>query len=535
MRAEQELDILEKISQILGDGLELSQVFQRAMVLLSQRVDVKRASLALFDPAIEQLRIVAAIGMSEEEMQRGRYKLGEGITGRVVATGQAQVVPDISRDPSFLNRTGARTLEVSSVDGGERISFVCVPIKDGDRFVGALSVDKPYVDDATLAADARLLTIVAGSFAQAIRLHQLVQTEKERLLDENRQLRDDLHSKYRFDNIIGSSPAMLDVLATIAQVASSRATVLLLGETGVGKELVAKAIHYNSPRRDKALIRVNCGALSTQLLESELFGHVKGAFTGAIRDKVGRFEAADGGTIFLDEVGTLDPQLQVKLLRVLQEREFERVGDHHTVSVDVRVIAATNLDLQEEVRRGNFREDLYYRLNVVTLSLPPLRSRRADIPRLIDHFLDRYNRENNRHLSKISRNVLNTLLRYPWPGNVRELENTIERAVVLSQSEEFTEDLLPLQIRLYAQQTRSDAPDDSIEDLARRLAAQAVSNFESSPGQIYALAVNELERRLIEQALERTEGVKTRAADFLGINRNTLNKKVKDFNISTAD
>src|SRR5690606_30190397 len=236
----------------------------------------------------------------------------------------------------------------------------------------------------------------AGAFAQAIRLHQLVQREKDHWLAENQALRDNLLSKYKFDNIIGSSPTMLDVLATIAQVASSRATVLLLGETGCGKEMIAKAIHFNSPRRDKPLIKVNCGALSPQLLESELFGHVKGAFTGAMKDKVGRFEAADGGTLFLDEVGTLDMQLQVKLLRVLQEREFERVGDHRTVKVDVRVIAATNLDLEEEVRKGNFREDLYYRLNVVQIHLPPLRSRREDIPRLIDYFLDRYNRENQR-------------------------------------------------------------------------------------------------------------------------------------------
>ncbi|MCC7145162.1 MAG: sigma 54-interacting transcriptional regulator [Phycisphaeraceae bacterium] len=500
------------------------------MALLSERLDIQRASLVLWDESSDQARIIAATGLTREEMQRGRYALGEGITGRVLATGQPQVIPDVSRDPDFLNRTGSRSLK--SVDpASPPISFICVPIKDGNRDVGVISVDKPFLDDSTLAADARLLAIIAGSFAQTIRIHQLLQLEKDKLLAENQQLRDNLHSKYKFDNIIGSSPAMLDVLAVIAQVASSRATVLLLGETGVGKELIAKAIHYNSPRRDKALIRVNCGALSAQLLESELFGHVKGAFTGAVRDKIGRFEAADSGTIFLDEIGTLDPQLQVKLLRVLQEREFERVGDHRTVKVDVRVIAATNLDLEEEVRRGTFREDLYYRLNVVTINIPPLRSRREDIARLIDHFLDRYNRENSRNLRKISRDVLNTLLRYPWPGNVRELENAVERAVVLSQGEDFTDDLLPLQIRLFAQQVRTDSPDESIEDLAGKLAAHSIRQFRAQEGQIYDLAVGELERQLIRQALEQTGNVKTRAADFLGINRNTLNKKVKDLGI----
>ena len=363
-RAEHELDILTQISQILGDGLELDEVFQRAMTLLSQRLNIVRASLLLWDEATDQLRIVAAIGLTREEMQRGRYALGEGITGRAMATGKPQIIPDVRLEPDFLNRTGSRrwlpdpgvggdpTSRSAAGDEEGKISFICVPIKDGDRYVGAMSVDKPYIDEVSLEADTRLLTINAGCFSQTIRLHHLAQIEKERLVEENEALRHDLHSRYTFDNIIGSSPAMLDVLAMIGQVASSRATCLLLGETGCGKELIAKAIHYNSPRNAKPLIRVNCGALSPQLLESELFGHTRGAFTGAIRDKIGRFEAADGGTIFLDEIGTLHAQLQVKLLRVLQERELERVGDHQTIQVDVRVIAASNLDLENEISRA---------------------------------------------------------------------------------------------------------------------------------------------------------------------------------------
>jgi len=535
-RAEQELDILERISQILGDGLELEQLFQRVMALLSERLNIQTASLALWDETTDQIRTVAAVGLTNEQMRRGHYAMGEGVTGTVFATGKPQVIPDIARRPDFLNRTRSRINDGSNAsqpDGSGPISFICVPVKAGDRSVGTISVGKRYVDDLSLAADARLLAIVAGSIAQTIRIHHLVQLEKAKMLDENQRLRENLHSKYKFENIVGSSPAMLDVLATIAQVAPSRATMLLLGETGSGKELIAKAIHYNSDRRDKPLIRVNTGALSPQLLESELFGHVEGAFTGAVKDKVGRFEAADGGTLFLDEIATLDLQLQVKLLRVLQEREFERVGDHRSVKVDVRIIAATNIDLEQQVRRGAFREDLYYRLNVVTLQLPPLRSRREDIPRLIDHFLDRYNKENNRDLRKISRDVLNTLLRYPWPGNVRELENTIERAVVLSQNEQFTDDLLPLQIRMFAQQVRDGAPDESIEQLAEKLARHAVDQFRHADGKIYDLAVGTLERQLIAAALLQTGGVKTRAAEFLGINRNTLNKKLQDLAIAT--
>ena len=303
------------------------------------------------------------------------------------------------------------------------------------------------------------------------------------------------------------------------------------GETGTGKEVIARGIHENSSHVKEPFIAVNCTALTDTLLESELFGHVKGAFTGATGARKGYFELAGKGTIFLDEIGDTSPDFQTKLLRVLQEREFERVGDHHSVKVDVRVIAATNLDLEQAVRDGDFREDLYYRLNVVTINIPPLRNRREDIPRLIDFFLDRFNKENSRNLRRISRDILNTLLRYPWPGNVRELENCIERAVVLSSSDEFTDDLLPLQIRMFAQQVRGAGTSESLETTAARLAEQAIREYEMSEGQIYEIVVNQVERALITEALEHTGGVKTRAADFLGINRNTLNKKVKDLGI----
>jgi len=555
-RSDQEIDIVEEITQILGDNLELNEVFQRAVSLLSRRLEITRAALVLLDRASGQLRTVAAVGLTPAEQQRARYAVGEGVTGAVHASGDAAIIPDVTRHPDFLNRIGSAPGDrIGSAPGAGRgeagmspatapatataeadvTSFICVPVRDGDSRVGTVSIHKPFTDDDTLAADARLLKIVAGLFSQTVRIHHLVQMEKDQWLEENERLRDSLRTRYKFDNIIGSSPVMLDVLNTIGQVASSRATVLLLGETGCGKEMIAKAIHYNSPRKDKTMIRINCGALSPQLLESELFGHVKGSFTGAIKDKVGRFEAADGGTIFLDEVGTLDPQLQVKLLRVLQEREFERVGDHHTVKTDVRVIAATNLELEDEVRKGSFREDLYYRLNVVTIHLPPLRTRREDIPRLIDHFLDRYNRENQRSVSTISRDVLNTLLRYPWPGNVRELENAVERAVVLSTGEEFVEELLPLQIRMFAQQTRGDSGDASIDGLAGRLASHAVQRLQAYEGEIYGMGIGEVERHLIGEALRHNAGVKVRAADFLGINRNTLNKKVKELDLAGDD
>jgi Nif-specific regulatory protein len=529
--ADQELAILTQIGQMLSSTLELRDAFAKMMQIISEKLHMRRGALVLLDESTGRLRTEAAVGLTSEEMERGKYALGEGITGNVVATGRARIIPDMRTEPDFLNRTGRLTHEAIN----SPVSFLCVPIKIEGRTAGALSVDKPFTTDQDLANNQRFLEIVSALLAQAIQINRMVLRQKEELLEENAQLRAQVRDRYRFENIIGDSPAMHEVFATVGQVANSRATVLLLGETGTGKEMIAKAIHYNSPRREKSFVRVNCGALTGTLLESELFGHVKGSFTGAIRDKQGRFEAADAGTIFLDEIGTLEPQLQVKLLRVLQEREFERVGDNQTVKVDVRVIAATNVDLQEEVAKNTFREDLFYRLNVVSVYLPPLRNRREDIPHLIDFFLDKYNAQNERKLRKISRDMLNVLLRYPWPGNVRELENAIERAVVLSTDEDFHEELLPLSVRMFAAQRRTTQSSESIETLTRRLADQAISDYEQREGEIYQLVIDQIEHALIDRALAKCGGVKTKAADFLGINRNTLNKKVKDLGIEAVD
>jgi len=525
-----ELSILTEIGQILSASLDLRASFGQVMQIISDKLSMRRGALVLLEESTGRLRTEAAIGLTSEEMERGKYAVGEGITGSVVATGRARIIQDVRKDPDFLNRTGRL-----SSDTSEAFSFICVPIKIEGRTAGVLSVDKAISSEEQLRSDAKFLDITAAFLALAIQINRMVMRQKEELLEENAQLRAQVRDRYRFENVIGDSPAMHDVFAVVGQVANSRATVLILGETGTGKEMIAKAIHYNSPRKDKAFIRVNCGAMTTTLLESELFGHVKGSFTGAVRDKIGRFEAADGGTIFLDEIGTMEALLQVKLLRVLQEREFERVGDNQTVKVDVRVIAATNADLQEEVAKGAFREDLYYRLNVVNIYLPPLRNRREDIPRLIDYFLDKYNAMNDRKLRRISRDMLNVLLRYPWPGNVRELENAIERAVVLSRDEDFTEDLLPLNVRMFAAQRRTNQSSESIEQLTRRLADQAISDYEMREGEIYQLVIDQMEHALIDKALAKCGNVKTKAADFLGINRNTLNKKVKDLGIEAVE
>ncbi len=333
--------------------------------------------------------------------------------------------------------------------------------------------------------------------------------------------------------MVGESSAMREVYRMTKQVAARRASVLVVGETGTGKELIARAIHVNSPRKEGPYVRVNCGALSESLLESELFGHVKGAFTGAIDNKTGRFEAAHTGTIFLDEISSMSHKLQVKLLRVLQEREFERVGDSRTIRVDTRVVAATNQHLEDEIDAGRFRDDLYYRLNVVPIYLPPLRDRRDDIPLLADFFLNRYCAENRREMLELDPSVIECLSSYDWPGNVRELENYIERAVVLCEGSRITPDLLPPQARGESMpriiRTRSvDLP--SVIDELVKLALHSSSTGETN---LYEKVVGSVERELIQQVLAACDQVQVKAAARLGINRNTLHKKLKEMSMDT--
>ena len=329
--------------------------------------------------------------------------------------------------------------------------------------------------------------------------------------------------------LIGSGSAMRAVYRLTRQVARSNASVLLLGETGTGKELIAKAIHRLSPRGSGPFIRVNCGALAENLLESELFGHVRGAFTGAIDNRTGRFEAAHTGTVFLDEINSTTPKLQVKLLRVLQEHEFERVGDTQTIRVDTRVIAASNRDLFEEAQAGRFREDLYYRLNVITIYLPPLRERREDIPSLVGHFLDLYSKANNRHVPHIHPDASRALQQYDWPGNVRELQNYIERAIVLAPGDEVTADLLPEAVlgRKARRIGRRHAAD--LETLAAELVEEGISAAGAQGDNLHAAVVNRVERELIAQVMAECAGVQIKAAARLGINRNTLHKKLKEY------
>lgn len=330
------------------------------------------------------------------------------------------------------------------------------------------------------------------------------------LQQENHQLRTALHRKYRFDNIIGQSGEIARVLSMVERVADSDSTVLVTGESGTGKELVAKAIHYNSPRANKAFVPINCGAIPGELLESELFGHIKGAFTGAIANRTGRFELASGGTLFLDEIGELSLNLQVKLLRVLQERRFEPVGSTKTQEADVRVIAATNIDLVKAVQKGQFREDLFYRLNVIPITIPSLKQRRDDIPLLLHHFVQHFNQTKNRNLSGFSQEALETLYNYPWPGNIRELENLVERLAILKGS---------------GQVEAADLPEHYRGSAGSAHVAETIDIPEN--GMDFNSAVDAYENALILQALEKTGWNRNQAAALLKLNRTTLVEKIK--------
>ncbi|MEQ1601184.1 MAG: nif-specific transcriptional activator NifA [Methylophilaceae bacterium] len=428
-----------EISKILSSSLELHKTLRQVLNVIAVHLDMQRGMVCLRTDS-ENLHMIANIGYSSEEALRGHFHAGEGVTGRIFQTGIPAVVPNVAHEPLFLNRTGAFKLVEDQV-----ISFLGVPIKVGRECIGVLTFERETNDKwQGFQDDLQLLTMVANLIGQATRLHQQVTNDREQLMQEKSRLQKELGGKYRLDNVIGSSKRMQEVFADVHMAAPGKSTILLRGESGTGKEVIAKSIHFLSSRKDKPFIKVNCAALTESLLESELFGHEKGAFTGALQERKGRFEQAHGGTLFLDEVGDVTPAFQVKLLRVLQEREFERVGGNRTIKVDVRLICATNRDLEEAVKNGEFRADLYYRINVISVFLPPLRERRDDIPLLVESILARFNRENSAKIG-ITPEAMHVLSNCHWPGNVRELENCVERFATMSRSNLIREVDIPCQ------------------------------------------------------------------------------------------
>ena len=497
-----EITALYEISKLLGSSLNLKSNLRSVMRVLSEYLDMKRGTVSL--RTNNEVSIVSAYGMSEEEIKKGRYRLGEGIIGRVAKLGSPIVVPNIGDEPLFLNKTGARKTIKK-----ENIAFLCVPIKFKNETLGVLSVDRLFGSKkVSFEEDLRMLKIIASLIAQSVKLQMEVEKEREAFIEEKENLKRQLKGRYKLENIIGQSDSMQEVFESVHRVAPSMANVLLRGESGTGKELVAKAIHYMSPRLKGPFIKFNCASIPEGLLESELFGHEKGAFTGAMSTRKGRFELADGGTIFLDEIGDLPLTLQPKILRVLQEKEFERVGGERTIKVDVRLIAATSRNLEELVSSGKFREDLYYRLNVIPVFLPSLRERKVDIAMLTEYFLKKYTEENRKSV-RIKPDVLDIFMNYEWPGNVRELENTIERLVVMSAGKVITKVDLPLNIR-----------DQSIKSKYGIQAKDALSS-----------TIEDIERAKISDALKNTNWNQSRAAKALGITARQIGYKMKKYKI----
>ncbi len=494
------IEVLFEITHALHATLDLRKTLYDVLEIMSERLGMNRGSITLLTAETSEIHIVVAHG-TPSGASRGRYKLGEGVTGRVVESGRPMAIPHLDEEPLFLDRTRAR----SRLDKS-KISFICVPIKEGKRVLGALSVDRVFGGASALDDDVRLLTIISGLIAQKLSLLERINREKEQLGKENLRLRKELTERYSFSNIIGNSRKMQEVFHLITQVAKSNANVLLLGESGTGKELVANAIHYNSLRADKPFVKVNCAALPANLVEAELFGHEKGAFTGANRQKEGKFELAHTGSIFLDEIGSLDLESQGKLLRVLQERELERLGGTRTTKVNVRLVAATNKNLADTVEAGAFREDLFYRLNVYPIYLPPLREREADLLLLADHFLEKYSREYGKDIRRISTPAIDALMQYHWPGNVRELENCMERAVLLCEDRVIHGYHLPPTLQT-AEETGT---------LQARSLKESVEHFE---------------RELLVDALKSCRGNMRRAARTLQTTERIFGYKVRKYEV----
>ncbi len=497
MKRIEDVTLLYEISKTLNEHLDLKKSLYKVLDILSDSMDMIRGTITILNPLRNEINIEVAHGLSMAAMKSGKYKLGEGITGRVIETGKAIVIPKISEEPLFLDRTASRKSK-----HGNELSFICVPVTKGSQIIGAISVDKTYDENYSLENGKKLISVLATMIARHVVNLETIHLEKEQLREENRRLRSELKKKYRITDIIGNSNKMREVFQMITQVCKSNATVLIRGESGTGKELVANSIHYDSNRSKKPFVKVNCAALPSNLIESELFGHEKGAFTGAIKQKLGKFEMANKGTIFLDEIGSIRIDVQVKLMRILQEKEFERVGGYKTIKSDVRIIAATNKNLEKAIEEEAFRDDLYYRLNVFPIYMPPLRERKTDILLLSDYFLEKYAKENNKNIKRFSTPAIDMLMDYHWPGNVRELENCIERAVLLCEEGVIHSYCLPPTLQTGSESNTLPALslDEAVANLEKEMIIDALKNAKGNSA-MAAKTLNTTPRKFSYKAL----------------------------------
>jgi Nif-specific regulatory protein len=493
------LTVASKIGESLAASAGSASNLNSVLELMASETGALSAFMLLIQPETEKLVPAASHGLSVSSFRRLENRADSSVLRRVFDESTAVHINGSDAEPSldFLNS-----------DGGDKC-LVAVPIRPARKPLGVLCA-KFGADGAANADDlVRFLSLVASMLAQTLRVEHAVLGERQKLLEENTHLKQELKEKYEFSHIVGNSHPMKQVFEQVTQVAKSNATVLLRGESGTGKEMIANAIHYNSLRGRRPFVKINCAALPDTLIESELFGHEKGAFTGAERFKRGRFELADGGTLFLDEIGDLPLQTQIKLLRVLQEREFERLGGTETIKTNIRLITATNKNLEEAIEKGEFREDLYYRLNVFTIFLPPLRERKSDILLLAEHFLEKYEAEHKKRIRRISTPAIDMLMSYHFPGNVRELENAVERAVLVCDSHVIHGHHLP--------------PTLQTAEVSGTVTALSLS-----------AAVDAFERDMIQDALKSTRGNIAKAAKMLDSTERILGYKIKKFGIAPA-
>jgi Nif-specific regulatory protein len=494
------LSTLLEASQALSATLDLKEGLRRVLDILGRHHGAIRSTVVLLSEDTGDVEVEASAG-AVTPGKRVRYKVGEGVTGRVVESGKPIVVPRVSREPMFLHRAAERP-ELAH----QELSYISVPIALEGKTVGAVSIDLLFKADRDFNRSVKFLGVVASMIAQAVKVHRLIEAERQRLVDENTHLRQELKERYDFSNLVGTSGPMRQVYEQVVQVARTNTTVMLRGESGTGKELIAHAIHYNSSRAKKPFIKVSCAALPQDLIESELFGYEKGAFTGAQTAKKGRFELAEGGTLLLDEVGELNVATQIKLLRVLQEREFERLGSTETIRANIRLVAATNKDLEKALAAGEFREDLYYRLNVFAIFVPPLRERKADITLLADHFVEKFAHEHGKKVKRISTTAIDMLASYHWPGNVRELANAVERAVVVCEGQVLHAHHLP----------------PTLQTAEASGTVQTASLSES---------IEAFEKDALRDALKSARGNRAKAARLLSTTERIFNYRVRKYDI----
>jgi Nif-specific regulatory protein len=493
------LSTLLEASQALSATLDLKSGLQRVLQILGHHHGAVGGAVVLLNDQTSHLDVEAAAG----RMARGAWAIhpaSRDLASRVIKEGKPVVVPQMASEPRAAGRQAKRPEPVGTFTG------VSVPIALEGRTIGAVGIELRHKPDRDYFRTIQFLGVVGSMIGQAVKVHRLIREDRQRLVDENTHLRQELTERYNFSNLVGTSGPMRRVYEQVAQVAETNTTVLVRGESGTGKELIAHAIHYNSPRAKKPFVKVSCAALPQDLIESELFGYEKGAFTGAHGPKKGRFELANGGTLFLDEVGDLNPATQVKLLRALQERQFERLGGTETINVNLRLIAATNQDLERVIATGGFREDLYYRLNVFTIFMPPLRERKPDVLLLADHFLEKFAAEHGKHIKRISTPAIDMLASYHWPGNVRELANVIERAVVVCDTNAIHAHHLPPTLQT------AEASGTTIKmTLSEMLEA--------------------VEKDALQDALKSARGNRARAARLLGTTARIFNYKVRGYGI----